>query len=90
MINGLLTRFWSQSDIGCIVNRSIESDFDILNECIYGTIVDDHNRSSVNRLASVGLVRLGTRVIMNDQDETIKLQQTVKATELGRRVAKAR
>jgi hypothetical protein len=92
MTIGLLQKFRGKSSYedGCTINRRIENDFDVLNDCIHGAIVNSNNCNSVNRLATVGYVRLGTKVIMDKQKETIELQQTVKATELGRRVSNAR
>lgn len=83
--------FLSNSDrSACIIPRTLESDFEILKRCVKGLYVDDQIRDAVNRLASVGLVRFGSKVVIDEDNRTIKTFETVKATRLGIEISKTR
>lgn len=93
MLNRILGRF-TNNNISrvekCVGRRSIDSDFDVLQKCVLGKVIEQGDRQSIQRLASVGYVRMGTTITMDDLSKTIQLQQTAKITDLGSRVLQKR
>jgi hypothetical protein len=74
----------------CNIDGCIDNDYKLLNRYLTGTVVTNKKDiCSINRLAGVGQVRLGTTEI-ETEDGMIELYPTAKVTELGRRVLRIR
>jgi hypothetical protein len=82
----LLSLFLDSSRCG--IKSMVERDFGILKSCKNGCVVTKNTQASIKRLGCTGLIRRGTKVVMDDDKKTIRLIPTAKMTTSGKHLAK--
>ncbi len=70
-----------------MMSDSVIDDIKVLSKYRDGRTVIDGDEAALHRLASIGLARMGTDVILNGRK--FRLKPTAKATTLGKKVIQA-